>query len=247
MKSNMASVAGSSIAICPIASSYLKTSLGDTQAAEDSIGPDDDTSPEIWMNKIQQEVCDDDTNCNDSNPNHKHDRYKIYCHLYHEYKPLFKATRKIYHLKILEELYYIQVQKALRSLILLRHGSDEENKAAKFLWIEYPAPSSSFVTNINNDEDIAELKNFPSSIHAFPIKDLSKSVVTRPQSTEMNIETHITLFNGPTKSFNKDFDPTWWMKPRKHKRKHKHQQNSNNDDDHSNPSSSNSKITKLST
>ena len=156
-----------------------------------------------------------------------------------------------YHLKILEELYYLQVQKALRSLILLHHGSDEENKAAKFLWIEYPAPSSSFVTNINNDEDIAELKNFPSSIHAFPIKDLSKSVVTRPQSTEMNIETHITLFNGTTKSFNKDFDPTWWMKPtapqtRNIKRKRKHENTNNND--HLNPSrSSKRKITKLTT
>ena len=252
MKSSKPSVAGSSTAICPMASSYLKTSLakavGDIQAADDSIGPDDDdTSPEIWMKNIQQEVCDDDNNCNDSNPNHNHDRYKIYRHLYDEYKTLFKATHKRFHLKILEELYYIQRQKTLRSLILLRHGSDEENKTAKFLWIEYPTPSSSFITNINNDEDIGESKNFPSSINAFPIKDLSKSVVRRPQSSEINIETHITLFNRTTKSYNKYFDSTWWIKSTGRQRQKRKHENTDNYDD-SNPNDhGNCKIIKLTT
>ena len=220
------------IGICPIASSYLKTSRakedGDKETL-DSIGPeggDDDTCPEIWMKKIQQEICDDNDNDNESNPNNNHHRYKIYRHLYEEYATLFKATHKRFHLKILEELYYIQRQKTLRSLILLRHGTDEENKSAKFLWIEYPKPSSSFTTNVNNDEDIGELKNFPSSIHAFPIKDLSKSVVTRPHNNEINIETHIKLFNGTTKQYNKDFDSTWWMANSKtNQRKRKYQQN----------------------
>ena len=225
------------IGICPIPSSYFKTSRanedGDRQTLDDdSIGDDDDASPEIWMKKIQQQISDDDNHNNESTPtNNNHHRYKIYRHLYNEYATLFKATHKRFHLKILEELYYIQRKKTLRPLILLRHGTDEENKSAKFLWIEYPKPSCSFTTNVNNDEDIAELKNFPSSIHAFPIKDLSKSVVTRPHTNEINIETHIKLFNGTTKHYNKDFDSTWWMANSKtNQRKRKYQQNNPSDD-----------------
>ena len=227
--------------ICPIASSYLNTSRakedGDKETP-DSIGPegtddddDDDTCPEKWMKKIQQEISDDD-NQNESTPNNNHHRYKIYRHLYDEYATLFKATHKRFHLKILQELYYIQRQKTLRSLILLRHGTNEENKNAKFLWIEYPKGSSSFTTNMmKNDEDIGELKNFPSFIHAFPIKDISKSVVTRPHNNEINIETHIKLFNGTSKQYNKDFDSTWWTANIKsNQRKRRYQQNNPSDD-----------------
>ena len=235
------------IGICPIASSYLYTSRAKEDGERetfDSIGPegadDDDTCPEIWMKNIQQEITDDDNNNpNESHPNNN--RYKIYHHLYKEYAALFKATHKRFHLKILEELYYIQRQKRLRSLILLRHGTDEENKTAKFLWIE---PSSSFTTNINNDDqDIGELKNFPSFIHAFPIKDLSKSVLTRPHNNKINIETHIKLFNGTTKQYNKDFDSTWWTANSKsNQRKRKYQENNANDDD--DPRSTSNKVMK---
>ena len=156
----------SAVAICPIASSWLRTSLanaeGDNVEANDkeddeegSIGVgSNDTSPEIWMKKIQDQVTQDKNNVentinNNNVNNHNIKRYEIYRHLYNEYSTLFKATYKRFHIKILENLYCMQVQKAVRSLVLIRHGTDYENKAAKFLWIQYPRSSSSFNTNVN--------------------------------------------------------------------------------------------------
>ena len=143
-------------------------------------------------------------------------KYAMYRKLYKEYQPIFDATLKKFHSQILEHLYNIKMQQCLRSLVLVRHGTFKENSKAKLLWIENPFNDTIINDKSNYNPDISEFKSFPKKVHAFPIKQVSKSLVChRDNSSMINIETKIKLFNGSTKVFSKEFNQNLFSATRK--------------------------------
>ena len=175
---------------------------------------DDDDSPKAWMKKLITDGINDKTpNEFETDVFKRRQRQKLeaYQELYIEYESIFKKTNKRHHASILSSLYDFQVKKALRSLIIIPRAGPKKMKRTKLLWLQY---SSLPNRNVNNDLDISESKNFPFFIDAYPIKDLSKSIIchrNKPMAP-MSIETRITLTNGTTRVFCREFNPAYWNK-----------------------------------
>ena len=173
---------------------------------------DDNNSPKTWMKNLMNEAYKDTSTPHWETAIFKRrqrQKLQAYQQLYIEYENIFKNTHKRHHADILAGLYKFQVQKALRTLFIIPRASPKKMKKAKLLWLQYSSLSK---RNVNNDFDISEAKNFPMFIDAYPIKHMSKSLICHRNKSmsPMTIETRITLFNGSTRVFYREFDPKWW-------------------------------------